>query len=119
MAMVTGAAIARGYPYRLRVSLAGAGGAAAPGLFPAGAALKAHVRVSRAAPASLGDLTTGNGRLVRVSDSVIDITIPPDITGQLPAGGFAHIDLARTDLDPDEYLGLYLRIPVLQPVTTP
>lgn len=119
MATVNGPAIARGYPYRLRVSLSAAGGGAVPVMFPAGAALKAHVRVSRAAPASLGDLTTANGRLVRVSDSVLDIVIPADITAQLAAGGSAHLDLARTDLDPDEYLGIYLRIPVAQPVTTP
>jgi len=119
MAIVEGPPIAVGYPYRLRVSLSDPDGGTAAALFPSGSELRATVRKTRTDTASVGDLTTGNGGLVRVSDSEIDIVMTAALTGALTAGGKAHLDIARTDPAPDEYVGVYLAIPVHQPVTRP
>ena len=117
---IAGPAIAKGYPYRLRVSLAArVSGEDPPALFPAGVALRAQVRTTRAAAASVGELTTANGGITRISDSVIEILLSASITNALVAGGTAHLDFARTDVAPAEYVGLYLGIPVRQPVTVP
>lgn len=116
MALVEGPAIARGYPWRIRLTLTLPAGETGD-VFPVGVALRAQVRSARNAPSALGELTTSNGGLTRVSGLSLDLVMPASITAQLAAGGMAHLDIVRTDVDPDEYVGVYLRVPVLQPVT--
>lgn len=117
--IVEGPPIAVGYPYRLRVRLTDPETGVSPTLFPAGAELRAQVRTARNAASAVGELTTANGGLVRVSDSEIDIVMPVTITAALVPGGKAHLDIARSDPSPDEYLWFYCGIPVHQPVTRP
>lgn len=108
---IEGQAISIGYEWRQRIAVT-----ATPPLFPAGCALAAHVRSHRLDPAALAVLTTANGGIVRVSDTEIDVVIPPASTAAMVPGAIVF-DLARTDVDPDVHLGFALTVEVVQPVT--
>jgi hypothetical protein len=104
-----GPAIVAGYEYRLHLE------ADSP-VFPAGCALTAHVRAKVSDSTIIATLTTGNGGLARISDTVVEITIPPAATASLSPGSVV-MDVVRTDLDPDQHLNFTLEIPVIRPVT--
>jgi hypothetical protein len=104
-----GPAIVAGYAYRLQVE------AEIP-VFPDGCALTAHVRSKVGDSAIIATLTTANGGLTRLSDTVIEIAIPPEPTEALRAGTVV-MDVVRTDVDPDLHLNFTLEIPVVRPVT--
>jgi hypothetical protein len=104
-----GPAIVAGYEYRLQLE------ADSP-VFPAGCALAAHVRAKVSDNTIIATLTTANGGLTRISDTVVEITIPPAATAGLSAGSVV-MDMVRTDLEPDRHLNFTLEIPVVRPVT--
>jgi hypothetical protein len=104
-----GPAIVAGYEYRLQLE------ADSP-IFPEGCSLTAQVRAKVSASAAIATLTTANGGLALVSDTIVEITIPPAATADLPPGSVV-MDLVRTDLDPDRHLNFTLEIPVIRPVT--
>ena len=109
ISVVDGPAIIIGYEYRLQI-------AAGSGLFPAGAAFAGQLRARVSAPGVVATLTTANGGLLRRSDTVLELVIPPAATGHLVPGS-AVVDLVRTDLVPPRHLAFILEIPVVQPVT--
>ena len=109
VSVVDGPAIIIGYEYRLQIE-------AGSDLFPAGAAFAGQLRAKVSASSVLTTLTTGNGGLLRRSDSVLELVIPPAATERL-APGSAVVDLVRTDLVPPRHLAFILEIPVVQPVT--
>lgn len=86
------------------------------GLFPEGVELIAHVRETVESETILATLSTGNDKIVRASDSQIDITIPPEDTVEMVAGTVV-LDLVRTDLDPPSPLRVKLTIPTVLTVT--
>ena len=104
-----GPAIVAGYEYRLQLE------ADSP-VFPAGCALTAQVRGKVSDSVIIATLTIANGGLARISDTVVEITIPPAATANLPPGNVV-MDMVRTDLDPDRHLSFTLEIPVIRPVT--
>jgi hypothetical protein len=104
-----GPAIVAGYEYRLQLE------ADSP-VFPAGCALTAQVRTKVSDSAVIATLTTANGGLARISDTVVEITIPPAATANLPPGSVV-MDMVRTDLYPDRHLSFTLEIPVVRSVT--
>ena len=104
-----GPAIVAGYEYRLQLE------ADSP-VFPEGCMLAAQVRVKVSDSAIIATLTTANGGLARMSDTVVEITIPPAATENLPPGSVV-MDMVRTDLDPERHLNFTLEIPVIHPVT--
>lgn len=104
-----GPAIVAGYEYRLQLE------ADAP-VFPSGCSLTAHVRTKVSDSAVIVTLTTANGGLFRIADTVVEIAIPPAATAGL-APGSVVMDVVRTDLDPDQHLNFTLEIPVIRPVT--
>ena len=104
-----GPAIVAGYEYRLQVE------AESP-VFPEGCALTAHVRAKVSDSAIIATLTTANGGLARLSDTVIEIVIPREPTESLRVGTII-MDVVRTDVDPDLHLNFTLEIPVVRPVT--
>ena len=104
-----GPAIVAGYEYRLQLEADSA-------VFPAGCALAAQVRAKVSDSAIIAALTTGNGGLARISDTVIEIVIPPAATASLPPGSVV-MDMVRTDLEPDRHLNFTIEIPVVRPVT--
>jgi hypothetical protein len=104
-----GPAIVSGYTYKLQIE------AESP-VFPAGCALTAHVRSKVSASAIIATLTTANGGLRRISDTVIEITIPAAATTNVAAGTIVT-DVVRTDVHPDLHLNFTLEIPVVRPVT--
>ena len=104
-----GPAIVAGYEYRLQLE------ADSP-VFPAGCALAAHVRAKISDNTIIATLTTANGGLTRVSDTIVEIAIPPAATADLSPGSVA-MDMVRTDLEPGRHLNFILEIPVVRPVT--
>ena len=109
VSVADGPAIVAGYEYRLQLE------ADSP-VFPAGCALVAQVRAKISDSAVIATLTTANGGLARISDTVVEITIPSGATANLPAGSVV-MDMVRTDLEPGRHLNFTLEIPVVRPVT--
>jgi len=104
-----GPAIVAGYAYRLQIE------ADSP-LFPEGAAFTAQVRSKIAASSVIATLTTANGGILRVSDTVVEMVITPEATAGLGAGSVV-VDVVRTDLVLPRHLSFFLEIPVVLPVT--
>lgn len=104
-----GPAIVAGYAYKLQIE------AESP-VFPAGCTLTAQVRSKISDAAIIATLSTANGGLTRVSDTVIEMVIPPEATVGLRPGTIV-MDVIRTDVDPDLHLNFTLEIPIVQPVT--
>ena len=109
VSVLDGPAIIIGYEYRLQIE-------AESGLFLAQARFAGHLRAKVSASAVLATLTTANGGLLRRSDTVLELIIPPEATEHLSPGS-AVVDLVRTDLSPPRHLAFLLEIPVVQPVT--
>jgi hypothetical protein len=88
-----------------------------PAAFPSGVALAGYARVGTVTGRLLTTLTTGNGRIVRNSDTEVTVTIPAEDTETL-SEGLVLIDLARTDLTPPQHFGAIIRVPVRRaPIT--
>lgn len=104
-----GPAIVAGYEYRLQLE-------ADTPVFPAGCALAAQVRARVRDSTVIATLTTANGGLARISDFVLEITIPAAATANLSPGSVV-MDMVRTDIDPGRHLNFTLEIPVVRPVT--
>ena len=104
-----GPAIVAGYEYKLQLE------AGSP-VFPQGCTLTAQVRAKVSATTTIATLTTANGGLARISDTVVEITIPPAATASLTPGSVV-MDMVRTDLEPDRHLNFTVEIPVVRPVT--
>lgn len=104
-----GPAIVAGYEYKLQIE------ADSP-IFPAGCTLAAQVRLKVSDSSVIATLSTANGGLVRITDTVVEIIIPPTATSSLAAGS-VFMDMVRTDLSPDRHLNFNLEIPVIRPVT--
>jgi hypothetical protein len=104
-----GPAIVAGYEYRLQLE------ADSP-VFPAGCALAAQVRAKVSDSTAIATLTTANGGLLRISDMVVEIIIPPTATASVSPGSVV-MDMVRTDVDTDQHLNFTLEIPVIRPVT--
>lgn len=109
--VVEGRVIAIGYEWRQRIEIV-----STPGLFPSGCALTAHVRATRVSTAILATLTTGNGGIVRISDTAVEMVISPAQTAAM-APGRVVFDVVRTDPTPDQHLGFALTVPVIMSVT--
>lgn len=104
-----GPALIAGYAYKLQLETDVA-------TFPEGCTLTAHVRTKVSATTVLANLTTANGGLTRLSDTVLEISIPGHATASLNAGSVV-LDVVRTDLEPDRHLNFNLEIPVIMPIT--
>jgi hypothetical protein len=107
--VVDGPAIVAGYPYRLQIEADAA-------LFPEGAVFVAQVRTKVSAASVIATLTTSNGGIVRVSDTVLELAIAAEATAGLGAGSVV-LDVVRTDLMPPRHLSFFLEISVVLPVT--
>jgi hypothetical protein len=104
-----GPAILIGYPYNLQLE------AAAP-VFAEGAAYAGQLRARASDPAVLTTISSAEGGVLRVSDTVLELALRADQTAGLTPGRVV-LDLIRVDLDPDLHLGFFLEIPVMLPVT--
>lgn len=104
-----GPAIVAGYEYRLQLEVDSP-------VFPLGCRLAAQVRAKVSDGAVIATLTTANGGLVRMMDTIVEIAIPPAATASLSPGSVV-MDLVRTDLEPDRHLNFTIEIPVIRPVT--
>ncbi len=107
--VVNGPAIVAGYPYRLQVE-------AETRLFPQDAVFAAELRNKVSAASVIATLTTANGGILRVSETVLELAIAPEATAGLGAGSVV-LDVVRTDLMPPRHLAFFLEIPVVLPVT--
>ena len=67
-------------------------------------------------PGHVFPLQSNAGGVLRRSDRVLELVVPPAATAGL-SPGTAVLDLVRTDLVPPRHLAFILEIPVVQPVT--
>ena len=104
-----GPAILIGYQYLLQIETD------AP-LFEDGASFTAQLRPKVSAAQPVTTLTSAAGTLVRISDTTLELRIPPEATAQMAVGS-VHVDVVRTDLVPPRHLSFFLEIPVAMPVT--
>lgn len=104
-----GPAILIGYQYVLQIE------SDLP-LFQAGASFTAQLRPKVSASQPVTTLTSAAGTLVRISDTTLELRIPPEATAQMAVGS-VHVDVVRTDLVPPRHLSFFLEIPVAMPVT--
>ena len=104
-----GPAILPGYAYRLRLVSEHA-------LFPEVARFAAQIRVSPSSDAVLANISSAAGGFGRISDTELELALTPAETAALPLGRVI-LDLVRTDLTPPLHLGVFLELPVIQPVT--
>lgn len=100
-----------GYEWKLRLQLN-----ATPALFPAGVKLRAQVRVSPDDAKPLTTLTVDDGQILRVDDNTIQITIPETASNKWEEGS-VMFDLVRTDVEPDQHLGVRVTVQVKKSVT--
>ena len=103
-----GPLVAQGYPYSLRIE------AELP-LFSASHSYRAQVRAKPAATAVLAEITSASG-ISFVSPNSVDLLIPASSTASFPLGE-VWIDMVRTDVTPNLFMGFQLSIPVILPVT--
>lgn len=104
-----GDAIVSGYRWSLRIAMDVAA-------FPVGVSLAGHVRRKLGDLLPLATLSTAAASILRVDDRQIDIVLEGSVTADWQAGEVV-MDLVRTDVDPDRYLGFRLTVPVVLPVT--
>jgi hypothetical protein len=106
-----GRPIVAGFPYSLEVTVT-----RETPFFPAGSAHTAQIRDTPSSGSVRATLTTANGGLVRVSDTVVRLVIPAETSAAWREGSVV-LDIVRTDVSPDEYGGFLLTIPVVRSVT--
>lgn len=85
-----------------------------PALFPPGTRLLARVRSVVDGPV-LATLTTENGALKILDEANLGFTINGRLTRGWTAG-FVYLELIRTDLDPEQHLGIRLKVAVSRPI---
>jgi hypothetical protein len=104
--------IVPGYAYAVQIEVAGEGE-----LFPAGCRLLAEIRRSTYAPL-LARLTTENSGLARINGSTVELRLTAEQTAGVNSSSVL-MDFVRTDVDPDAYQYVQIRLPVIKPVTRP
>jgi hypothetical protein len=104
-----GPAILIGYAWRLQIE------AEAP-VFAEGASYAGHLRLKPSDPTLLAELSSADGGIEHITDTVLELSLTPTQTAALTPGRVV-LDLVRTDLEPDLHLGFLLEIPVMMPVT--
>lgn len=104
-----GPAILVGYAWRLQIE------AEAP-VFVDGAIYAGHLRLKPSDPTLLAELSSADGGIEHITDTVLELSLTPAQTAGLTPGRVV-LDLVRTDLEPDLHLGFLIEIPVMLPVT--
>jgi hypothetical protein len=103
-----GPLVARGYPYSLQIE-------AENPMFSAAHTYKAQVRAKPDATSVLAELTTGSG-ITFISTKALTLAIAANATASFPLGE-VWLDIVRTDVTPNLYMGFQFSIPVILPVT--
>ncbi|UHD45342.1 hypothetical protein LUX29_20495 [Aureimonas altamirensis] len=104
--------IVPGYAYAIQIEVAGD-----DEIFPASCRLLAELRRFTYSPL-LARLTTDNGGLARIDDNTIEVRLTAAQTEQIE-GSSVMLDFVRTDVDPDAYQYVQIRLPVMNAVTRP
>lgn len=104
--------IVPGYAYAIQIEVAGD-----DTLFPTGCRLVADVRRFVYSPL-LARLTTENGGLARIDSNTVEVRLTAAQTEEI-AGSSVTMDFVRTDVDPDAYQYVQIRLPVMKAVTRP
>lgn len=106
--MNTGRALVAGYEWRQRF-------VSPVALFPASASFTAQVRDTPTSPTVLATLTTGNGGLVRVDDTTLEVIISGATSAAWVPSSIVF-DVVRTD-GTAQHLGFRVTVPVQTAVT--
>lgn len=104
--------IVPGYAYAVQIEVAGEGE-----LFPAGCRLLADIRRFTYSPL-LARLTTDNGGIARIGDKTVEVRMTAAQTAGVNSSSVL-MDFVRTDVDPDAYQYVQIRLPVMNAVTRP
>ena len=104
-----GPAILIGYAWRLQIE------AEAP-VFAEAASYAGHLRLKPSDPTLLAELSSADGGIEHVKETVLELSLTSSQTASLTPGRVV-LDLVRTDLEPDLHLGFLIEIPVILPVT--
>jgi hypothetical protein len=89
-----------GYPWSFTLTVQ-----AEQAIFPLECTLAAQIRHAPDDPRILGTLTTENGGLERIDDHSILISVDPQTSLTWPEKNVVF-DLIRTDLNPDQHMGI-------------
>lgn len=88
--------------------------------FPAGATYRGEVRAKLTDATALAQFNTGDGGVLRVSDTELRLQLSPAQTAAIPAGvPMVWLGLVRTDVVPEEPLDFMLQVDVWTPPTRP
>mgnify|MGYP001765371542 CR=1 FL=1 len=104
----TGRALVAGYEWRQRF-------VSPVALFPSAATFTAQIRRTVADAEPLATLTTGNGGVVRVDDTTLDVIVAGATSAGWTAGSVVF-DVVRSD-GTAQHLGFRVTVPVVMPVT--
>ena len=104
-----GPAILIGYAWRLQIE-------AERPIFAKAASYAGHLRLKPSDPTLLAELSSTDGGIQHITETVLELSLTPSQTATLSPGR-VMLDLVRTDLEPDLHLGFLLEIPVILPVT--
>lgn len=104
-----GPAILPGYTYRLRL-------ASESDLFPEAARYLAEIRETPSSDTVLATLRSEDGGFVRIGNRELELVLSPAQTSLIPLGRVL-LDIVRSDLTPPLHLGIFLELPVMQPIT--
>lgn len=104
----TGRALVAGYEWRQRF-------VSPVALFPSAATFAAQIRRTIADTDPLVTLTTGNGGLVRVDDTTLEVIVSGEASSEWTAGPVVF-DVVRSD-GTAQHLGFRVTVPVVLPVT--
>jgi len=85
------------------------------GPFPEGCTLIADVAIY-AGGTAVATLSTDDGTIVRIGDDTIELRIPASATERL-TNTTAQIDVVSSGTSPNQWRGLQLSLPVVQPIT--
>lgn len=113
MSRKAGPPIAKGYAWTLQLQLT-----SDDEVFPAGAEYRAQFRLKRTSVSAITEANTGNGGIVRVDGTQLEINLTAIQTDLMEAGSVSF-DIVRTDVDPQIHLNFSVTVPVFQPITVP
>ena len=103
--------IAKGYPYAVRVRVV-----ADQPPFPMGCAIRADVRAFAGSNVIAEALSTLDQTIVRIDDDTIELRISNNGTANI-GNISATLDLVRFDMQPEQWIGVQITLPVINPVT--
>jgi hypothetical protein len=111
--------IKRGFVWRQSIEFIDADGVPLA-MFPDGSTYRAQIRAKPSDQNHIAEMTTGNGGIVRISETELCLVLTPAQTASIPASIAAVVtSLVRSDVTPEEHFDFVAEIEVWTPPTRP